>query len=151
MYKITFLFLLISSFAFAQNKGKAINYSKEKNKNDSCSILLNHFSKNWKYNKKGNFFVDSLKLMYDTAFYAAFTKCLINKDKKFVLKLLGKPNNFGDSNNRYFYYYCTSTPYNGPNCCEEFLTIELTKKCLVKRVSLANCRSEQGYRKIIKY
>ncbi len=32
MYKITLLFLLISSFAFAQNKGKVIQYSKAKKK-----------------------------------------------------------------------------------------------------------------------
>ncbi len=110
---------------------KLFSIPKQK-KSDSCSILLNHFSKNWYYNKERKIYVDSLKLMYDTAFYSAFTKCLINKDKKFIFKLLGKPTNFGDTNNKYFYCYCTTIPFRGPNCCEEFLTIQLNKKWLVK-------------------
>ncbi len=88
--------------------------------------------------------------MNDTAFYSAFTKCLINKNKKFILKLLGKPTNYNDTNSKYTYTYCTTPPYYVPKCCEEYLTIKLNKKWLVKKVLLANCSTNGGYGDLIK-
>ncbi len=134
MYKIIFLttMLLLSIVVFSQNK-------KEQNI-DSCCILKKLVEKNWTYQKKGNYFKDSLGMFYNSELYPAFTKCLYGKSKKDIIKLLGKPSNYKNRAAKYSFYYCIS-PNKNPNCCYDFLNIKFDNKWRVKEALMMGCNS----------
>lgn len=137
MCKIIFLttMLLYSIVVFSQNKKKlAIKNI------DSCCILEKMVKKNWNYQKKGNYFKDTLGMFYFSELYPAFTKCLINKTKREIIKLLGKPSNYKSKDIGYYYYYCLS-PNENPNCCHDFLNVTFDNKWRVKFAGMSECRS----------
>ena len=142
MYKIIFLttMLLLSIVVFSQNKNK------EKQTLDSCCILKKLVKKNWIYQKKGNYFKDTLGMFYHSELYPAFTKCLINKSKKEIIKLLGKPSHYNSKDLSFYFKYCLS-PNNKQNCCYDFLNITFDNKWRVKEAIIAGSPCPQPYLK----
>lgn len=105
---------------------------------DSCKILKKLVSKKWTYQKKGNYFVDSLNLFYHSHLHPAFINCLINKNKSEIIKLLGKPSNYSSSTN--VFNYCMS-PNTNPECCYVSLMIKFNNKGTVKSADISGCET----------
>jgi hypothetical protein len=100
MYKVIVIIglLVISKPIFSQN---IVKKQKDRSKTDSCLIFNNLIKKHWKYEVKGYYYNDSFGIITYLEKYPAFEKCLLRKNKKEIIKYLGKPS----SQSKLFFYY----------------------------------------------